>query len=279
MSEEEKLPTMTNENEDAVSFNTNKTQLLAFLIPVFFLIGLGAGYFIWGPGNAELETSSADNEILSRLENIEDILEDTLLSDDPTAACSAAQADVPPETPEEITRYDIEIYDDDPTLGPEDAPITIIEFSDYECPFCRRYNIETFDQIMATYEGQIRYIYKDFPLTSIHPNALSAASAALCAHEQDEFWDYHDKLFLMEMSLSKETYLQYAEDLELDMASFTECLEEGRFEDQVMADFDFAANLGISSTPTFFINGIPVVGAQPFEIFAQLINMELDAEN
>jgi protein-disulfide isomerase len=279
MSEEEKLPTMTNENEDAVSFNTNKTQLLAFLIPVFFLIGLGAGYFIWGPSNAELETSSADNEILSRLENIEDILEDTLLSDDPTAADSAAQADVPPETPEEITRYDIEIYDDDPTLGPEDAPITIIEFSDYECPFCRRYNIETFDQIMATYEGQIRYIYKDFPLTSIHPNALSAASAALCAHEQDEFWDYHDKLFLMEMSLSKETYLQYAEDLELDMASFTECLEEGRFEDQVMADFDFAANLGISSTPTFFINGIPVVGAQPFEIFAQLINMELDAEN
>jgi protein-disulfide isomerase len=257
----------------------NKTQLLTFLIPVFFLIGLGAGYFIWGPGNTGLENSSADDEILSRLENIEDILEDTMLDDTPTAADSAAQADAPPESPEEIRRYEIEIFENDPILGPEDAPVTIIEFSDYECPFCRRYNIETFDQIMATYEGQVRYIYKDFPLTSIHPNALPAASAALCAHEQGEFWDFHNKLFLMEMDLSKESYLQYAEDLELDMVAFTECLEEDRFEDQVMADFDFAANLGVSSTPTFFINGIPVVGAQPFEIFAQVIDMELNAEN
>jgi protein-disulfide isomerase len=279
MSEEEKLPTMINGNEDAVSFNTNKTLLFVLLIPIFFLIGLGAGYFIWGPGNTGLETSSADNEILSRLDNIEDILEDALLSDDPTAADSAAQADAAPQAPEEIRRYDIEIYDDDPVLGPEDATVTIIEFSDYECPFCRRYHIETFDQIMATYEGQIRYIYKDFPLTSIHPNALPAASAALCAHEQGEFWDFQDKLFFMEMSLSKETYLQYAEDLELDMTAFTECLEEDRFEDRVMADFDFAANLGVSSTPTFFINGIPVIGAQPFEVFAQVIDMELDTEN
>jgi protein-disulfide isomerase len=257
----------------AVSFNINKTQLFAFLIPVFFLIGLAVGYYIWGPGNTGLEYAGAENEILSRLENIEDILEGTLLGDSPPAADSDTQTE---DVPEEVRRFEIEVFEDDPYLGPEDAPVTIVEFSDYACPFCRRHNIEVFDEIMTTYAGQIRYVYKDLPFQN---NALPAALAAMCAQEQDMFWEFHEKLFLMEMSLGADAYLQYAQDLALDMDTFTTCLEEERYEDRVMEDVNFATSIGVNSTPTFFINGIPVVGAQAFEVFAQVIDVELEGEN
>ncbi|MGD8454828.1 MAG: DsbA family protein [Anaerolineales bacterium] len=252
-----------------MSFNINKTQLLAFLIPVFFLIGLTAGYFLWGSGG----TIRDENEILSRLDNIEDILQDTLLGGNPVGAENSAQEDVGSD---QVRRFDIEIFDDDPFLGPEDAPITIVEFSDYACPYCRRHKVEVLDKIMDTYEGQIRYVYKDLPFQN---NALPAAMAAMCAQEQDMYWEFHDKLFLMEMSLGTDAYLQYAQDLDLDMDAFTTCLEEERYEDRVLADLNYATNLGVNSTPTFFINGVTVVGAQGFEVFAQVIDVELAAEN
>jgi protein-disulfide isomerase len=175
-----------------------------------------------------------------------------------------------------VRRFDIEVFEDDPVLGPEDAPITIFEFSDFECPYCQRHNLEVFNRIMEAYEGQIRYVYKDFPLTAIHPNALPAAAAALCAHEQNAFWEFHDYLFSMALGLSEEAYMQYAEDLNLDMDDFTDCVEEGRYEESVQADIDFASSLGVSSTPTFFINGIIVIGAQDFEYFVQIIDGELE---
>ena len=222
-----------------MSFNINKTQLLTILIPVFFLIGLGVGFFIWGPGN------TGNDAVVG----------------------NPAQ----PGNPGEVQRFEIEIYEDDPVLGPEDAPITIVEFSDYACPYCRRHNVEVFGQIMTTYEGQIRYIYKDLPFQA----GPSAAIASMCAQEQGEFWNFHDKLFFVEQPLNKDSYLQYAEDLDLNIEAFTECLEEDRYEDRIMADMDFAKSLGVGSTPTFFINGIYMVGAQPFEAFAQIIDMEL----
>lgn len=255
-----------------MSITVKKPIVFAILLPIVFLIGLGAGYFIWGYETSGESVALKQDEILSRLDDIENLL----LLGEAALAGDPSPTEVPVDS-DEIVRYKIDIYEDDPTLGPEDAPITMIEFSDYECPFCRRFNIETFDQIMTTYEGQIRYIYKDFPL-SFHASARPAANAALCAHEQDAFWDYRGKLFLMEMPLEKDTYLQYAEDLNLDMAAFTECLEEDRYDDRVMADFNFAADLGVSSTPTFFINGIPVIGAQPFEVFKQWIDFELEGE-
>jgi protein-disulfide isomerase len=267
--EEKKQPIKTSENEDAVSFNVNKTHLFAALIPLFFLIGLGVGYFIWGP----VENTSVENEILSRLENIENILQDTSPGENPAAIESAAQAD---GVSEDVRRYDIEIYEDDPSLGPEDAPVTIVEFSDYACPFCRRHNIEVLEKIMTTYEGQIRYVYKDLPFQN---NALPAALAAMCAQEQNMFWEFHDKLFSVEMSLGTDAYLKYAQDLGLDMDAFKTCLEEERYKDRVMADLNFATKIGVNSTPTFFINGIPVVGAQSFDVFAQVIDTELEAKN
>jgi len=124
----------------------------------------------------------------------------------------------------------------------------------------------------------VRLVYRDFPLTSIHRNAFPAAEAANCANEQGVFWEYHDKLFSMELGLSSEAYQGYAQELDLDMNEFIECLESGRYKDEVQADFDFAANLGIRSTPTFFINGIALVGAQPFEVFQEVIDKELAGE-
>jgi protein-disulfide isomerase len=253
-----------------MSITVKKPLVFAILLPIVFLIGLGAGYFIWEYSDTEAEIASGQDEILSRLDDIEELL---LLGE-----VAAAGDSVQPEEPQEIRRYDVDITEDDPTLGPEDAAITMIEFSDFECPYCQRYYLETFDQILTTYEGQIRYVYKDFPL-SFHANARPAANAALCAHEQDAFWDYRGKLFSMELSLGKDTYLQYAEDLKLDMVTFTECLEENRYEDRVLADFNYGANLGVSGTPFFFINGQPIVGAQPFEAFKQVIDLELAGDD
>ncbi len=172
-------------------------------------------------------------------------------------------------------RYQVPIEEHDPSFGAADAPITIIEFSDFECPFCQRYATQTHAQLIDTYGDQIRFVYKDFPLTSIHPQAFPAALAAQCANEQGAFWAYHDLLFSQQLPLGDETYLAYAEDLSLDVADFTACYEEQRHLAAVQADFDFANTLGVSSTPTFFINGIAVIGAQPFSVFAQIIDYEL----
>ena len=178
---------------------------------------------------------------------------------------------------QQVVRYDVPV-DDDPILGAEDAPITIVEFSDYECPYCRQWHSEVYSQLIETYGKQIRFVYRDFPLASIHSNANSAAYAANCAHEQGVFWEYHDMLFGMEQGLGNGAYLDYANQLGIDQADFQECLDSGRYQAEVQADFDFAAELGVRSTPTFFINGIAVVGAQPFEIFQQVIERELAGE-
>jgi protein-disulfide isomerase len=176
-----------------------------------------------------------------------------------------------------IQRYDVP-EDDDPVFGPAVAPITIIEFSDYECPYCRKWHVEVWPRLQTEYGDQVRLVFRDFPLTNIHGNAVSAASAANCAYEQDAYWEFSEMLFGMEFDLGKSTYQKYAEELALDMEAFNECIESGRYNDEVMADYEYAANLGVRSTPTFFINGIPVVGAQPFEVFKNVIDMELAGE-
>ncbi|MDH5505871.1 MAG: DsbA family protein [Anaerolineae bacterium] len=180
--------------------------------------------------------------------------------------------------PQTVQRFDIPITANDPVFGPDNAPITLIEFSDFECPYCRSYFLQVLPRIKQAYPGQIRYVYKDFPLTSIHANAVPAAQAALCAHEQNAFWEFHDLLFTMQIKLGRAAYEQYAADLQLNTGLFTQCLDAGRYVDQIQADYEFAARLGIRSTPTFFINGIPLVGAQPFENFAAVIDRELKSQ-
>lgn len=162
-----------------------------------------------------------------------------------------------------------------PAWGPEDAPVTIIEFSDFECPFCERFYQETYPLLKQNFGDQIRFVYRDFPLYQIHPNAEGAAYAANCAFEQEKYWEYHDILFSNQDNLAITDLIGYADQLGMDTVSFQECVESKRYADKIALDYQAGIDLGVSGTPTFFINGRPLVGAQPYAVFADAINDEL----
>ena len=163
--------------------------------------------------------------------------------------------------------------DDDPYLGPMDAPVTIIEFSDFECPFCKRFRDETLDQLLQTYEGKIRFVFRDFPVHG--ESAVKIAEAAECAHDQGKFWEYHDKLLGNQPALDVTSLKSYASDLGLDAAVFNDCLDTGKHTAEVQKDSQDARTLGVKGVPTFFINGVLVEGAQPFSVFQQVIDAAL----
>ncbi|UCD03461.1 MAG: DsbA family protein [Candidatus Aenigmatarchaeota archaeon] len=165
--------------------------------------------------------------------------------------------------------------DDDAVLGEANAPITMIEFSDYECPFCTRFWEQTLPQIKTNYidTGKVKFVYRDFPL-SFHPNAQKAAEAAECAGEQGMYWEMHDKLFETGQ-LDVSSLKQHAVNLNLDSSQFDSCLDSGKYASEVQKDMQEGASAGVSGTPTFFINGIKVVGAQPYAAFQQVIDAQL----
>jgi protein-disulfide isomerase len=259
---EEALPTggeeKARESTPEITITLRRGHLITILMPLTFALGIGLGYLVWGRAPVEAAIPVAAE------------------SSSTNASSPTGQATANP-TQQQVVRYNVPT-DDDPSLGPTDATITIIEFSDYECPYCQRWHAEVFTKLMETYPDQVRLVYRDFPLSSIHPNAFPAAEAANCANEQDGFWDFHDRLFSMELGLSDQAYEQYARQLGLDQEAFVECLDNGRYKEEVQSDFDYAAELGVRSTPTFFINGIAVVGAQPFEVFQQVIDKEMAGE-
>lgn len=209
------------------------------LLPLFFIAGLASGYLLWGRQPSD-EVASPTPQVLN------------------------------PTQPLDIQRVNVSV-DDDPVLGPEDAPITIIEFSDFRCGFCRKFFQETFQELLNAYPNQIQFVYRDFPVVG----GFDAALAAQCAHEQGSFWEFHNLLFSGELELGQSAYLQYAEDLDLDIGSMTECVESERYADEVNADAQYASALGVRGTPMFFVNGIPLVGAQPLANFMQVIDSEL----
>lgn len=262
--------------DDTITFK--RSHLYALLIPLTFVVGLSVGYIFWGREDRTPQTVSVPQAVVAESES----RSSSNPQPDPGAQSenqtgSQAQSSSSSAETSNIVRYDVPL-DDDPTLGPEDAAITIIEFSDYECPFCQKWHQEVFDRLLASYPDQIRFVYRDFPLTSIHSNAVSAAEAANCAGDQGEYWEYHNALFGSEYGLGMDAYLQYATDIGLDVDAFTECVDSGRHAEEVQNDFEYAARLGVRSTPTFFINGIAIVGAQPFEVFQQVIDKEIAGE-
>jgi protein-disulfide isomerase len=164
-----------------------------------------------------------------------------------------------------------------PARGPADAPIEMIEFSDFECPYCLRAN-PTVNQVLSTYGDKIRFTYRHFPL-GFHPDARPAAEAAQCANEQGKFWPYHDKLFANPGHLSPADLRQTAETIGLDMARFGQCVDTHKYKADVDADVAAGEAVGVDGTPAFFINGRMVSGAQPFELFKRVIDEELDAKH
>ena len=158
--------------------------------------------------------------------------------------------------------------------GTKDAPITIVEFSDFQCPFCKTATA-TVKQVLERYPGKVKWVFRDFPLTAIHPAAPKMHEAARCAAEQGKFWEYHDVLFEQSPRQDTDDLKQYAKDLKLDGAAFAQCLDSGKHEAAVTKDIEEGARLGVTGTPTFFINGRQLVGAQPLTAFQKIIDGEL----
>lgn len=218
-----------------------KFSLSVWYLPAAFLLGFLSAWLIWGRD--------------SGVQNVAD-----------------------PSDEQPTVRREVQL-DGDPSVGPEDAPITIVEFSDFQCPFCVRWHNEVYDDLMAKYDGQIRFVYRDFPLYQIHPEAEPAAIAANCAGEQGKYWEFHGLLFNGGKELNVNTYNSYATNIGLDLGSFSQCLQDEKQRDEVSEDYEYATSLGVRSTPTFFINGLAIVGAQPLEVFVQAIDKELSGNN
>jgi len=239
-------------SEETVTFKLS--HFYSVLVVLAFAVGVLVGYIAWG----------------------RDVTTVTAVTAGTAQQPSGQVVEAPQPTQNPYTRYDIPI-DGYPSLGPDNAPIVIVEFSDFQCPYCRRFHSETYQALLDAYPGQIRFVYRNLPLTSIHPSALPAAIASLCANDQNAYWDYYEKLFTNE-TLDEATYIQHAADLGLDIEAFTACLSSGSHDKFIQQDMDFSLGLGVQSTPTFFVNGLAIVGAQPLTNFKQLIDKELAGE-
>jgi protein-disulfide isomerase len=171
-----------------------------------------------------------------------------------------------------------ELVADQPAYGNPDAPVTIVEFSDFECPFCRRFFHETLPAIHRRYvdTGQVRLVFRDFPLDDIHPRARKAAEAAGCARDQDRFWEMHGLLFSRGAGGGVPQYRALAAELGLNRARFDECLDSGRKAAQVQADYEAGLAAGVRGTPAFVVNGALIAGSQPLEVFEQVIGAALE---
>ncbi len=157
-----------------------------------------------------------------------------------------------------------------PFSGPKDAPITIVEFSDFQCPFCGR-GKETMEDVKKAYPGKVKVVFKNLPLP-FHPEAKPAAVAALAAGKQGKFWEMHDKLFEKQKELGEETYINLAKELKLDVNKFKTDLNSDELKKQVDDDAALATKLGVRGTPGFFVNGVQVRGARPLPYFKNIID-------
>ena len=165
-----------------------------------------------------------------------------------------------------------------PSKGPADAPVVLIEFSDYQCPFCKRAE-PTVLEILKKYPTQVRLVYRHMPLDGLHPRARAAAVAAVCAEQQGKFWEYHDALFTNQQALADADLDKYATEIGLDAAAFKTCRQDPASESRVNTDATAARAAGLTGTPAFFVNGILVSGARPIEDFARWIDQEIAAKS
>lgn len=210
------------------------------------------------------------------------LAEEGLLRDAIAEAIARAQAEQQQQEQPSPTMAPVDVpIGGAPAKGDPNAPVTIVEYSDYQCPFCERHFQETLPQLLKNYieSGKVQYVFKDFPLTSIHPQAPKAAEAARCAREiagDDVYWQMHDRLFEGQGEWSGNpnhvtVFKGYAGELELDQMAFDQCLDSGRHAGAVNADLQEGAGFGVTGTPAFFVNGLLVSGAQPYDVFVQVI--------
>lgn len=192
------------------------------------------------------------------------------------AAAAPAAPSVPsaPSAPAAPTSVTVALKADDHIRGPENAKLTIVEFSDFQCPFCGRFE-PTVARILTEYKDQVRLVYRHFPLESIHPNARPAAEASECASEQGKFWEFHDKLFLGQDSLSADFYSKTARELGLNVAKFDACVKDRKYSARVDEDYQSGLAAGVQGTPHTIVGTTPISGALPYESVKQVVDAAL----
>lgn len=260
---------------------------------VFFLLGLGM-MFIAQESSEDDPIPASDDEVAQAVEatfvaltatfNAQDSSSDAILrSDDEIAqAVEATFIALTPTSTPPPTRVptDQTLADHNPILGDEDAPIIMVEFSDYLCPYCARFHTETLEPLMAHYDGLVKFVYREYPIIG---GQLSAdiSAAAQCAAIQDRYWEFTDLIWLNQVSPTREQVTpelleEYAQTAELDVEEFNACIEDGTGFDNVVVDFEAGRDFNVSATPGFFINGNRYTfGAQPLEVFIDVIDEEL----
>jgi protein-disulfide isomerase len=172
-------------------------------------------------------------------------------------------------------KYDVTVNDVDPVYGDPNSPVTIVEFSDFHCPYCGRFVKETLEPLMAAYEGKAKLIFRNYPI--LGQGSVLAALAGGCARDQGKFWEFHDLVFADQQDLTRDAFVKYAGEMNLDVDTFSKCFDQQDHMSEVQADYAYAQNLGATGTPTFFINGHYISGAQPYSVFADAIDKELGA--
>lgn len=260
--------------EPPVSEIENKKGISPGIVIAFVAVVAVAAFFAgsyFSTLDSDTITKSEFNAAISKLES----------------KIEATQQAPPSPSPLEPKRISL---DDDPIRGDPNAPITIVEFSDFQCPFCARFHTQTLPLLLEEYidDGKVNFVYRDFPIQSIHPNALPAAVAAECADEQGKFWEYHDTLFEKQREWSNldsdsviSTFSQFASEINLEQEQFDSCLESGKYLEEVQGDLSDGRDYDITGTPGFFIGNekigfVKINGAQPFESFKRVIDSQLE---
>ena len=258
------------EFKNDITTSNNVALQFAVIASVFLLIGIMVGAFGY------------DMLIQSQRDIIEEVIATQIAGQDAriaeevaTTLLNTVQGGQPqPVEPGSGPRREVD-RDSDPSVGSPDAPITIIEFSDFRCPYCGRFATTTMEPLLEEYGDYIYFVYRDFPI--LGAESMSAALASECANEQGAFWSYHDLLFANQQNLNRAAYLDFAEQLNLDINAFSGCIDNETYLEEVQQDASTAQQLGLTGTPAFFINGRYVSGAQPYEVFARIIDEELTA--
>ena len=266
----------TTQDKTSTVKNSTNNNLIKITVIAIAIATFLAGFTLANTLNdSESEITQEDIRVL------EEKIENLKVSPASPQPAQAAQ----PTQPEIFTIS----LDDDPVKGDPNAPITIVEFSDFQCPFCSRFVVQTLGELEENYidTGKVKLVYRDLPLGSLHPNARAAHIAAECADEQGKFWEYHDILFENQVQWSRlgtgeldNSLVKYSQDLGLDVTSFETCLSSDEIADEVDQDALEARNYGASGTPTFFIGNekdgfTKLVGAQPYSSFKQVIDSQL----
>lgn len=265
-------PIGTPRREDTITINT--TTLYYFGIAVLFFI---AGFIVaWvtfsSANNATAEIRSVLNPVATEVASLRTDMQN-LSAQVQSGLGSGAPALTP--TPSGPVNIDV---GSSPVWGNESATVTIVEFSDFECSFCARFYRDSYGLLKAKYQDKVRFVFKHFPISFIHPNAERAAVASECVREQDpdKFWAYHDLLFENQQDLSAAGLSSYARQIELaNIEQFDQCVASNKYLSTVQADLQLGEQVGVGGTPTFFINGYPLVGAQPYAVFEQAIEQAL----